>query len=102
MAVAMFDPADADFVTGDAVRSADETAALDADNTADEKGTDRDNGDGPGTTKVHMLDDSEEFINLRLRVYPIPPVVKTGDLCNDSNKHFLVFRLLCLLRSDRR
>lgn len=94
MAITVVDPADGDVLAGDAVRPAKEKAALGADTAVEEKGPDKDNN--PDTTEIYVPDDSEEFIDPRLRDYPIPLVAKTVDLHNDFDEPILTFRFFFL------
>jgi OPT family small oligopeptide transporter len=88
-------------------KDGDVTRHLDAQNAAgdeifNEKGSDNNDngsfnqGSVEDTTKIYVPDDSEEFIDPRLKDYPVPLVAKTVDLHNDFNEPILTFRFFFL------
>ena len=91
----------ADGIDGDATRHLDVKKAAGIE-TIDEKGPDsNDNaslnqGSLEDPSKVYIPDETEEFIDPRLKDYPIPLVAKTVDLHNDFSEPILTFRFFFL------
>lgn len=103
MATDLVDSIRADDLDADTTHHAYEKTALGADANIDEKSSD-DNIDGASagqehtdeTSKIYVPDEAEEFIDPRLKDYPIPLVAKTVDLHNDFNEPILTFRFFFL------
>lgn len=94
MATHIIDSIHADGRDADAVPPFDEKKTARVEANIDEKGSYR--ADTDSATKIYVPDDTEEFIDPRLKDYPIPLVAKTVDLHNNFDEPILTFRFFFL------